>query len=106
MFFLWLRIGVDLDVLRMPCSHLSQILQKKTQPRSQGLLRPVVATAWFSPEPSFLSLAAQVLEYKWHLCHHSVFTEANPLNLAKSIRRSERPGKSDATWEKEHLMKG
>lgn len=74
---------------------------EKTQPRSQGLLRHVVATAWFSPEPSFLSLVAQVLEYKCNLCHHSVFAETNPLNLANSIRRSERPGKSDATWEKE-----
>lgn len=74
---------------------------EKTQPRSQGLLRHAVATACFSPEPSFLSLVAQVLEYKCNLCHHSVFAETNPLNLANSIRRSERPGKSDATWEKE-----
>lgn len=60
-----------------------------------------MATAWFSPEPSFLSLVAQVLEYKWHLCHPLVVTETNSPNLAKSIRRSERPGKSNAMWEKE-----
>lgn len=86
-------------VCHVPISH--RFSRKKTQPRSQGLLRHVVATAWFSPEPSFLSLVAQVLEYKCNLCHHSVFAETNPLNLANSIRRSERPGKSDATWEKE-----
>lgn len=56
--FFWSRMGIDLDVPLLPYSHLSQIPQKKTQPRSQGLLTPVMTTARFFLDPSLLSPAA------------------------------------------------
>lgn len=85
----------------LPCSHFSDCPEKKKiQPRSQGLLRPVVATALFFPEYSLLAPAVRVWGSEWYLCHHPVFGETNSLNLATFVR-SERPGESDAGWEEQ-----